>query len=106
MLDGVLGGVIGASMTSLVQNVLQKNGGVQGLMQKFETQGLGGVAQSWVSTGANQPVTPDQVHQALGAGTVADLAKSMGIDTQTLLAQLAEHLPTAVDTMTPNGKVA
>ena len=33
-------------------------GGVQGIVAQMESQGLGATVQSWVGTGANQPLTP------------------------------------------------
>lgn len=106
LLDSLLGGAMGAGALQLVEQVIQKNGGVQGLVQNFEQNGLGSIAQSWVGTGANQAVTPAQVHQALGADTIANLVSQTGLDPQALLAQLAAHLPGAIDHLTPNGAVS
>jgi uncharacterized protein YidB (DUF937 family) len=105
LLDGILGGVVGAEMTSLVTGVIEKHGGVQGLISQFEQQGLGGVVQSWVGTGANQAISTDQLHKALGADTVSQMAQKFGLNPQDLLSKLATALPTAVDKLTPNGVV-
>ena len=50
-MDGLLGGVVGAGMASVVKNVLEKHGGVQGVVSEFEKNGLGATVKSWVSTG-------------------------------------------------------
>jgi uncharacterized protein YidB (DUF937 family) len=42
----------------------------------------------------------------LGDGAIADMAAKFGIDPATLSAQIAEHLPTVVDKLTPNGEVS
>ena len=105
LLDSLLGGALGAGALQLVEKVIQQHGGVQGLVQNFEQNGLGAIAQSWVGNGANQAVTPAQVHQALGADTVTNLAAQAGIDPQALLAQLAAHLPGAIDHLTPTGAI-
>jgi len=101
LFDGVLGGVVGA----LVTDVLQKHGGVQGVVQQFESKGLGPTVRSWVGTGANQPISPDQIHQALGPELIQQLAAKTGLSAAELTQRLAQVLPEAVDRMTPNGEV-
>jgi Uncharacterized protein conserved in bacteria len=66
MFDGLIGGIVGAGMVSVVNGILEKHGGVQGGVSEFEKNGLGDTIKSWVGTGANQPVSPSEVHQALG----------------------------------------
>lgn len=73
-LDGVLGGVVGGEMASVVGALIEKHGGVRGIVAQMEAQGLGGAVESWVGTGPNVPVSADQVHQAFGAATLQDLA--------------------------------
>jgi uncharacterized protein YidB (DUF937 family) len=106
LFDGIMGGLAGAGVSALVGNLLEKNGGVQGLISNFEKNGLGSVVQSWVSTGENHAIEPVHVEQALGAETLQDLAAKTGMSVDELKAQLAKLLPDAVDKMTPNGTVA
>ena len=40
MLDGILGGVVGAEMATVVNGLIQKHGGVQGIVTQLEQQGL------------------------------------------------------------------
>ena len=80
-------------------------GGLGGLLQKFEQAGLGDVAKSWVGTGANQPVTPDQLGGVLGNDAVAGIARQLGIDPQDALGQLSHMLPQVVDKLTPQGQI-
>jgi uncharacterized protein YidB (DUF937 family) len=101
LLDGVMGGVVGA----LVTDVLQKHGGVQGVVRQFESQGLGPTVRSWVSTGANQPISADQVHQVLGPDLIQQLAAKTGLSVPELTQKLAQILPQAVDRMTPDGVI-
>jgi uncharacterized protein YidB (DUF937 family) len=105
LLDGVLGGIVGAEVTSLVSGVIERHGGIPGLVAQFERQGLGGVVQSWIGPGANQPITTEQLHQVLGNDSVMQLAQKLGINPQDLLQKLAQALPQAVDKMTPGGTV-
>ena len=101
LLDGVMGGVVGA----LVSDVLQKHGGVQGIVQQFENKGFGPTVRSWVGPGDNQPISPDQVHQALGPELIQQLAAKTGLSVSELTQKLAQVLPQAVDRMTPDGVV-
>lgn len=105
LLDGILGGVVGAGMTNVVHNLIEKHGGLQAIVAQFEKQGLGATVKSWIGTGPNEPIAPDQVHHALGADTVNDLAAKAGISTADLLAKLSAILPGAIDKMTPNGTI-
>lgn len=88
---------------TMMQLLLAQNGGLHGLMQKFQQSGLGGIMGSWVSTGPNQPVTPTQVQQALGSTSLIQLASRFGLDPRQLAAQLARYMPDMVDSMTPDG---
>jgi uncharacterized protein YidB (DUF937 family) len=101
LFDGMLGGIVGAGLNQLIA----QNGGIQGLVNQFEQKGLGGIARSWVSTGPNQPVSPDQLRQVLGPQTVAGLASTLNVSEQDLLAKLSELLPQHVDKMTPEGTI-
>ena len=64
---------------------------------------MGGTVRSWVGTGANQPLSPDQVHQAFGSDTVKELAAKVGLTPQDLAAKLSAILPQAIDHLTPGG---
>ncbi len=106
MLDGLLGGVVGAEMVTVVNGLIEKHGGVQGIVAQLEQQGLGGTVRSWVGTGANQPITADQVHQAFGSDTVKQLAARVGMSPEDLAAKLSQILPQAIDKLTPGGVAA
>jgi uncharacterized protein YidB (DUF937 family) len=105
LFDGVLGGIVGAEMVTVVNGLIEKHGGVQGIVSQLEQQGLGPTVQSWVGNGANQPISPQQVHQAFGADTIQQLAARTGLNPQELLQKLAQALPQAVDKLTPGGSV-
>lgn len=104
LLDGVLGGLVGGEMASVVSGLIEKHGGVQGLVSQFEQNGLGSTIQSWVGGGPNQPITADQVHQAVGPSVMSELAAKAGMSPQDLASKLATLLPKAVDALTPTGK--
>lgn len=105
LLDGLLGGAVGAIAVKAVGDLINQHGGVQGIVDQFQKQGLGGVVNSWIGTGENQPVTAEQVHQTLGADTVQKMATQAGVSPQEMASQIAQHLPTAIDKLTPQGTV-
>jgi uncharacterized protein YidB (DUF937 family) len=107
LFDGILGGVIGAEMTQVVSGLIEKHGGVQGVISQLESQGLGATARSWVGNGSNLPISAEQLQQAFGSnGTLQELASKFGMDPQTLAQKLAQVLPHALDHLTPGGAVA
>ncbi len=106
MLDGLLGGVVGAEMVTVVNGLIEKHGGVQGVVAQLEQQGLGGTVRSWVGSGANEPITPDQVHQAFGPDVVKQLAAKVGMSPEDMAAKLSQILPQAIDKLTPGGVAA
>ncbi len=80
-------------------------GGLGGLLDQFRQKGLGGVVGSWIGAGENQPVSPQEVHQALGPDIIDQLSQRSGIPRDQLLAELSRVLPSLVDKLTPSGRV-
>ncbi|HEY5338321.1 MAG TPA: YidB family protein [Rhizomicrobium sp.] len=106
MLDGLVEGMVGAEMVYVVNGILQKHGGVSGVVDQLKTQGLGPAVNSWISdTTTNMSVTPAQMHQAFGDQTINELAAKSGLTPQELTQKLAQVLPHAVNAATPGGVV-
>lgn len=126
LLDSVIGGLLGGNAggsSSPMGNILSSllgggqvggvgsagfsgmQGGLGGLISQFQNAGLGHVAQSWVSNGPNQPVTPDQLQNVFGERQVQHMANQTGMQTGDFLSQLSQHLPAAVNGMTPDGRL-
>ena len=103
LLDGLIGGVVGAGMTTVVSQILEKHGGLQGVVKEFERNGFGPTVQSWVGTGPNQAIAPDGIHRVLGGDLLQQLAAKTGLSVQDLTQKLAQVLPDAVDKLTPDG---
>lgn len=104
-LDDVLGGVMGAGAVLLVKDYIDKHGGIRGIVAEFEKTGFGQQVKSWVSTGPNVQITAEQIQEALGPEKMQELATKFGIPVEKVAAQLAEHLPNAIDKLTPGGTV-
>jgi uncharacterized protein YidB (DUF937 family) len=105
MFDGILGGVIGAGATTLLNSFIENQGGLQNIASQFEKNGLGDTMKSWISQGRNLPITADQIQRALGSAKVKELAAKMGLPADKLAELLAQHLPQAIDKVTPDGKL-
>ncbi len=105
LFDGVLGGVLGAGAVALVTKYVNQHGGLQGVVDQFQKQGLGGIVNSWIGTGENQAVTAEQITKTVGTDQLQEMAKEAGVEPAVLAGQLAEHLPTAIDKVTPDGKL-
>jgi len=80
-------------------------GGLGGLLNQLKTSGLGDHADSWVGSGANKPIDPGQLGNALGQGTVSNAAQQAGMSEQELLQQLAQKLPGLVNQLAANGRM-
>jgi uncharacterized protein YidB (DUF937 family) len=105
LFDGILGGVIGAGMTQVVTKLIDDHGGVQGIVSELQAKGLGDTVQSWINPGENQPISPDQLHQALGPEMMGQLAAKLGVTPEAMAAKLSEVLPQAMDKLTPGGVI-
>jgi uncharacterized protein YidB (DUF937 family) len=105
MFDSVLGGMAGAEMISLVNGLIEKHGGVQGVITQLQQSGLTETVKSWVQPGSNLPISAQQVHQTFGAETIQALAAKSGLDPQEVAQKLSALLPTAIDKLTPGGVI-
>jgi uncharacterized protein YidB (DUF937 family) len=118
LLDGLLGNVLGGMMggnaaggqaqNPLLQaalQLLQQNGGLQGILGKFQQAGYGAQADSWVSTGKNLPIDANALQQVLGQGQLGQIAQQIGMSHGDAAGGLAAMLPQLIDQMTPHGQV-
>jgi uncharacterized protein YidB (DUF937 family) len=92
-------------LSTVLQMVNNHPGGLPGLVSSFEQQGLGGVVSSWVGTGPNAPIAPQQVQDAVGAGPIQNVAAKLGISNDDASAKVAQLLPGIIDHLTPNGQM-
>jgi uncharacterized protein YidB (DUF937 family) len=120
LLDGLLGNMMGGMMggatpaqgqqganpmIQMALQMLQQNGGIEGLLAKFQQGGMGQQAQSWIGTGQNMPVSADALSNIFGHGQLSQIAQQFGIPTDQVAGGLAQTLPQVVDHMTPDGQI-
>jgi len=106
-LKGAFGQAEAAAMPALISAALAKTnlGNLQGLVDQLQQGGLGTQVQSWLGSGQNLPITPDQLRSALGSDQVKQLAQHFGVDPEAALKLLAEHLPGGGRSGEPGGTV-
>ena len=106
---GAMGGQAGQNpLLQALTSLLGQNssvGGLAGIVQSFQKNGLGDIVNSWVSTGKNLPITPEQVKQGMGSDFLSQLAGKAGVSPDAASTQLSTLLPSVIDKVTPNGKV-
>jgi uncharacterized protein YidB (DUF937 family) len=91
----------------LISSTLAKTnfGDLRGLVDQLQKGGLDEQVKSWLSSGANLPVTAEQIRAALGNQQVRQLAEQFGLPVDATLKLLAEQLPGIVDQASLNGKL-
>jgi uncharacterized protein YidB (DUF937 family) len=117
LLDGLLGNVLGGmagggqspqggnQLIQVALQMLQQNGGIEGLLARMQQAGYGQQAQSWIGTGQNMPISPDALSQIFGQGELGQIAQQLGLPQQDAAGGLAQMLPDVVDQMTPQGRI-
>lgn len=114
LLDGLLGSLMGGGSAQTGQSpllqmalqVIQQNGGLPGIIGKFQQAGYGQQAGSWVGTGQNLPISADQLQQVLGAGSIGQIAQQLGLSHGEAGSGLAQALPQIIDKLTPTGQIS
>jgi uncharacterized protein YidB (DUF937 family) len=98
-LGGLLGGLGGGGLGGLL------GGGLGELVESFRQNGHGETVDSWVATGPNKEVEPNQLERAIGPDVLNHLAQQTGLSREELLSRLSRELPNAVDKYTPEGRL-
>ena len=94
--------------SSLLQGAMAmfgNSGGISALLNNAQSHGLGGIVQSWIGTGANQPIGAGQLQSVVGQDRINELATRAGVPPAIATAALSRILPVIVDRLTPHGKV-
>ncbi len=92
--------LLGAAM-----GVIGGKEGLQGLVSKLDSAGLGDLAKSWIGGGDNKAISPDEVRNALGDDEVHRVAKEAGVSDNEAADGLAGLLPGLIDKVTPDGQI-
>lgn len=114
-LSSILSGLTGGRSTSsgggsglllqLALAMLQQNGGLDGVLGKFRQAGMGAQADSWVSSGQNMNISPDQLQQVFGSGSLNEIASQLGMSQNQAGSTMSQMLPELINQLTPQGQV-
>jgi uncharacterized protein YidB (DUF937 family) len=100
VLKGGLGGLLaGGAAGSVI------SGGLGDLLKQLQQNGQGEVANSWVGTGPNKQIAPNDLASALGADQINSLMSQSGLSRDELLSGLSQHLPDVINHLTPDGRL-
>ena len=80
-------------------------GGLAGLVQRFERQGLGQVIASWLGPGENLPISGPQLRAVLGEPRLSRAAERLALPPAAAASTLAAVLPAVVDRLSPQGRL-
>jgi uncharacterized protein YidB (DUF937 family) len=108
ILGGLAGGSQGQSGNLLLQlalSLLQQNGGLEGVLNRFRQGGLRQQADSWVGTGQNMNISTNELQQIFGSSTMNDLASQLGMPKEQVGSTMAQLLPELINQLTPQGQV-
>jgi uncharacterized protein YidB (DUF937 family) len=99
-LGGILGGLLAGGAAGGVLN-----GGLRHLVTDMENNGQGGAARSWVGTGENQSLEPDELARAVGLDDIEAVAHQTGLPREQVVSDLSQHLPDFINRLTPDGRL-
>lgn len=100
LLKGGLGGLLAGGAAGSVLS-----GGLGSLIKQLQQSGQGDVAKSWVGTGPNQDISSSDLAKSIGIDDVGALAQHSGLSLEQMLSGLTKELPSAIDELTPDGRI-
>lgn len=105
-LGGSTGKTLLIAVLPLVLAWIQKQGGLQGALDKLKGQGLNSQVDDWVSTGPgeNANVDPQQVQNLFDDQEVEAVAQQTHAPKQDVYSAISQVLPQIIDSLTPQGE--
>jgi uncharacterized protein YidB (DUF937 family) len=79
--------------------------GLQGMASQLQSNGMGDQVKSWIGHGQNQPVSGDQIRQAVDPNQLNQLAEQAHISPEEASQKVAQVLPEMVNQATPEGEM-
>lgn len=89
----------------IISLLIAESGGLRGLVEKFEAEGLDEKIESWLSPNPNLPITSEQIEHVLGFVEIESLSARFGKEPYQLSALLARDLPKFIDRLSPDGNM-
>jgi uncharacterized protein YidB (DUF937 family) len=104
LLKGPLGGILGGTLGGAAAGTVL-NGGLGDLLKQLQQGGQADATNSWIGSGPNKAISPNDLGSALGTDTLDQLSSQTGMSQDDILGELSRHLPRFVDQLTPNGRL-
>lgn len=89
----------------LAMQWVQRNGGIGGVLEKFQSKGYSQQAASWVSNGSNEELQPHAVNELMGTEELSRLSQQLGVSQEEVSSGMAQILPEMMNHLTPQGDV-
>lgn len=90
-------------LTTVMQVVEKKLGGLGGLVQTFNQSGLGDVVSSWIGKGDNKAISEGEVVRGFGKDNIHEISEKTGMPEQGVVSKLTQVLPDFINKLTPEG---
>ncbi|MCK7594865.1 YidB family protein [Pseudomarimonas salicorniae] len=100
------GATQGASLMVALMGLVQRSGGFESVIKRFEEAGLGGLVQSWLSPAPNAALGAEQLQSVFGAEAMAQAAQQAGLSTQQATRAISDLLPELINQFSPGGQLA
>ena len=100
LFDDLAGKVTGAAtggeggqglVVAVLEMLSNRQGGISGFAEAFQQNGLGDIVSSWIGTGANLPVSAEQIQQVLGNDQVRAFAEKTGSFSRSRYLAIGRH---------------
>ncbi|MDO4895993.1 MAG: YidB family protein [Moraxella sp.] len=99
-------GALLLALLPIVLGLIQSNGGLSGLLAKFNNNGLGNKAQSWVNIDTNNDgLDAGDILGLFGQEQIDNVCRQVGADQSQVCQGIAELLPQVVNDLTPQGNL-
>ena len=95
----------GAGLMAAAMSLVQDDGGLHAVLDKFRQNGMVEQVESWIGTGPNQGITMEQVRKVIDPARLSEIASRLGVTTEQAGAAFARILPELVNRLTPDGRV-
>ena len=115
ILGNLLGSILGGqgsqggnqlqAILGMLTNGQTGSSGLASVVKMFSGAGHSDTVNSWVGSGENKPIAPDQLAKVLGDDKMSALAQRLGLSGDQARSKLAELIPQVIDKLTPNGRI-
>jgi uncharacterized protein YidB (DUF937 family) len=78
---------------------------MNGIVSQLTSAGMGQQVQSWIGMGVNQPISGQQIQQAVDPAALQQLVQRTGMNHEQICEHVAQVLPHLIDQATPDGQL-